>query len=241
MNLEEGLLQLLVDPTPVTPRYKITTYLLRAVKTRNEYAIDCIMQRFRPSDLVLSHGLQRAVETNYIAILDVFARVIDAPIVDHYQKKSPLHLAPSGEMVDALVRLGARLDAKCVGSLSPLHTAENIDVMKALIRHGIDVNIRDFDGHTPLWKFIRDWHRDTERFVEECNPEINFKTISPKRSIKHQRYFFEILPARKDRCIRVVLLLIWANPFRERNLSKRIAHLVWMTRRSPEWERETRL
>lgn len=64
--------------------------------------------------------------------------------------RTPLHQTSSGEVAQALLDHGARIDAKTKRGLTPLHTAQSVDVAKVLIQNGADINAKDEQGRTPL-------------------------------------------------------------------------------------------
>jgi len=64
-----------------------------------------------------------------------------------------LHLAPLGEIAEALLRQGAKVGAQDNVGCTPLHSAASRDyreVALALLAHGADVNARAIGGNTPL-------------------------------------------------------------------------------------------
>lgn len=144
--------------------------------------------------------------------------------------------------MNELVSLGARLNTRCVGGQSPLHTAiKNVEckqVAKALLEHGIDVNVCDSRYSTPLEGYCRrDIHHDfIFWFVEQCNPSITPGALNAcTRSKILSPYFFKQLPDRQRKCRHIVLLLIWSNAFRQKDVSLMVARLIWQTRRQPCW------
>lgn len=69
----------------------------------------------------------------------------------------PIHWAAEKGKVDAinaLVALGADVNAKNIGGQTPLHRAAwngHVDAIKALVLHGAAINARDKTGWTPLF------------------------------------------------------------------------------------------
>lgn len=184
--------------------------------------------------------LRKVVDYNFIECVHLFASCINVPL--SHKNEYALHLATSAEMVNELISLGARLNVKCVGGRSPLHTAimkaESRKVVQALLRHGIDVDVCDSRYSTPLDEYCR---RNVPYdfifwFVETCNPSITPGVLnSCTRSKILSPYFFKQLPDRQRKCRRIVLLLIWSNAFRQKDVSLMVSRLVWQTRRQPCW------
>lgn len=123
----------------------------------------------------------------------------------------------------------------------PIHTAANFEVAQALVAHGTYVDELDGDNQTPLQNYInrykkRDmWCDDIAKFVEYCDPLPDLNRITPKTDVMFV-YFTRLLEKRRINCRRTLLYFIWLNPFIERNIAKRIALVVWKTRRQIIWE-----
>lgn len=66
------------------------------------------------------------------------------------RERTPLHQANTGEVAQALLENGAKIDAKTERGLTPLHTAKSVDVANVLIQNGADINAQDDQGRTPL-------------------------------------------------------------------------------------------
>lgn len=63
---------------------------------------------------------------------------------------TPLHLAASGDVAQALIDAGANVNAKGKGGATPLHSAASGNVAQTLIDNDADVNAKDNEGYTPL-------------------------------------------------------------------------------------------
>ncbi|SJK98705.1 uncharacterized protein ARMOST_01974 [Armillaria ostoyae] len=62
----------------------------------------------------------------------------------------PIHIAPSGDIAELLIRNGTPVDAKCNDLDTPLHTADSADVVRILGKYGADPLARDASGRVPL-------------------------------------------------------------------------------------------
>jgi len=64
--------------------------------------------------------------------------------------RTPLHYARSPEVVQALVRAGADVNARDILLWTPLHEARSSEAVQALSNAGADVNATNHAGRTPL-------------------------------------------------------------------------------------------
>ncbi len=67
-----------------------------------------------------------------------------------FTRKTPLHVASSKEVAEALLDAGASIDAVDVMGLTPLHTAKRSEIVDLLVARGADVNHPGEVGATPL-------------------------------------------------------------------------------------------
>ena len=65
-------------------------------------------------------------------------------------ENTPLHWAKDKAVAQILIQAGADVNARNKGGQTPLHGKRDKDVVQALITAGADVNARDKDGKTPL-------------------------------------------------------------------------------------------
>ena len=67
--------------------------------------------------------------------------------------ESPLHAAETAKAVKEALEKGEKIDTLLLSIGTPLNKAiscRNLEVASCLIRHGADVNIPEYQGHTPL-------------------------------------------------------------------------------------------
>jgi len=85
------------------------------------------------------------------SVADIIANITpeNAKVKDELGR-TPLHFAQSPEVVRALVRAGADVNARDRGGWTPLHTVQRPEVIQALVRAGADVNARNHYRETPL-------------------------------------------------------------------------------------------
>ena len=86
-------------------------------------------------------------------------------------ENTPLHWAKDKAVAQVLIQAGADVNVRNKGGQTPLHGKRDKDVVQALITAGADVNARDKDGETPL-------HHANDRAVAQAlldagaNPNI---------------------------------------------------------------------
>ena len=74
--------------------------------------------------------------------------------------KTAMHVAANAECIDALVNLGADVNAADEKGNTPMHFARNSGVVDALVKNGADVNAENNGGYTPLL-FAAERHSDS--------------------------------------------------------------------------------
>jgi hypothetical protein len=92
---------------------------------------------------------------------------------------TPLHLASGGEVpkeiVELLIRKGARVDARDVLKATPLHYAASSSsvAVAVLLAHGADRNARDRDGRTPLHHAARRDNVESVKLLIAAGANVN--------------------------------------------------------------------
>lgn len=124
---------------------------------------------------------------SYIDLPPVFQAMLHLGFdvnVRNYDGQTPLMLAPSANCVYMCVNAGANINAqdKRTGKTA-LHYAarENrLDIMGKLIRLGANINMRDFNGQTPLMQCTS---LKSAMFLHSNGAEINDSDTFEKRSV----------------------------------------------------------
>ena len=116
-----------------------------------------LLQRGANPNLPQDAPMFRLEESNDPARLYAVLRKYKArvDISDKYGN-TPLHRlcdswVTDPELVHAMIRDGADVNARNKNGITPLHWAKGIAVVQALIQDGADVNARDSQGNTPLF------------------------------------------------------------------------------------------
>jgi len=215
------------------PLYKQHNYMFAAIRENNTKDIEWLLNNYEYDLGATMKFLRFVMERNKLELLTYF----DVNLWCTDRRECPLHLATTYEAVTTLVKLGARLDVKCWGGRQPLHTADNYEVAVALIDCGVDIDVEDSNHRTPLAHFVKKWtYSDVFAFIEQFNPTITPRVLHDAGGKDpYWTYFTKTLPHRRECCLKVVLLLIWVNPFQERNISRKIAKLVWNTQKQNCW------
>jgi len=98
---------------------------------------------------------------------------LDVNDTNNKMEVEPLYKAETAEVVDSLVKAGARVDysSYTTGYRTPLRVAienKRTDVIKALLKHGANIYARDARGDTPSYVFqISEW--EDKELVELFN------------------------------------------------------------------------
>ncbi|XP_011500106.1 PREDICTED: ankyrin repeat domain-containing protein 49-like [Ceratosolen solmsi marchali] len=128
--------------------------------------------------------IQKAVlEAGENGQLDVMKRyhALDPSVIDCADKDgyTPLHRACYGnhtEVVEFLLKSGAKIDAKTQDEWQPLHSAcywNNVDCASILIQHGADINAKSKGDQTPLHLVSASSHNSSCLQLLLLHPDIN--------------------------------------------------------------------
>ena len=120
------------------------------------------------------------------------------PNAQNHYGITPLHNARHVEVIRTLIKGGANTEARTNDSkATPLHYAidkKDIEVAKALIEGGIDVNVRDHVGKTPLHYAN---HAASVNLLLEAKADIEAKDNSGNTPVFHS-VFSEVVRALVD-------------------------------------------
>lgn len=133
----------------------------------------------------------------------------DPNLID-YQSKNCLFYARSTEVCKRLLCANIDLHARTRKyARVPLHsvcssieTAEILDVIDLLVNAGADVNIRDFDGETPLMNAVYKRYTSIARKLIDLGANVNIANHSSQETAVHFAVSFdhsEILPMLLDK------------------------------------------
>jgi ankyrin repeat protein len=90
---------------------------------------------------------------SYVERRKVVPLLVSDPNVQNKSGMTPLHLAASicdPELIELLIKHGARVDAATEKGDTPLHMATCPQAVDILVRHGADPLAKNRDGYTPL-------------------------------------------------------------------------------------------
>lgn len=156
-------------------------------------------------DLNASRAIFDAIENKDLQMVNLLIRnKADVNITGEYDDRTPLHSAAevgNVQIAQALIKAGAKIDARNKEEQTPLHLAvlndENIEVVRLLLQNHADINARADSDCTPLhyaaWKNSKEIARWLIRFGANKNAK-QYKGLTPlDRVVKDKEIWRKIL------------------------------------------------